>query len=85
MTLPLNCLPEGETLVDLARRECAIGFELRFCRSVAVSPGETATLRQKCNSKPMAHSRRARSARVSPSGRQLRGSVMAGAFLRGWE
>ncbi|MET4102801.1 hypothetical protein ACSSV6_003505 [Roseovarius sp. MBR-38] len=32
-----NCLPEGETLADLARRECAIGFDLRFCRSVAVS------------------------------------------------
>ena len=35
--LSLNCLPEGETLADLARRECAIGFDLRFCRSVAVS------------------------------------------------
>ena len=32
-----NCLPEGETLADIARRECAIGFDLRFCRSVAVS------------------------------------------------
>ncbi|WP_323032968.1 hypothetical protein [Paracoccus sp. (in: a-proteobacteria)] len=32
-----NCLSEGETLADLARRECAIGFDLRFCRSVAVS------------------------------------------------
>jgi hypothetical protein len=38
MTNPsLNCLSEGETLDDLARRECAIGFDLRFCRSVAVS------------------------------------------------
>jgi len=38
MTNPsLNCLPEGETLADLARRECAIGFDLRFCRSVPVS------------------------------------------------
>jgi hypothetical protein len=35
--LSLNCLSEGETLADLARRECAIGFDLRFCRSVAVS------------------------------------------------
>jgi len=38
MTNPsLNCLSEGETLTDVARRECAIGFDLRFCRSVAVS------------------------------------------------
>jgi len=37
MTLPLNCLPEGETLDDVIHRECAIGFDLRFCRSVAVS------------------------------------------------
>ena len=37
MTLIPNCLPEGETLADLARRECAIGFDLRCCRSVAVS------------------------------------------------
>ena len=35
--LALNCLAEGETLADLARRECAIGFDLRFCRSVAAS------------------------------------------------
>ena len=40
MTLPLNCLSEGETLGDLVRRNCAIGFDLRFCRSVAVSPGD---------------------------------------------
>ena len=38
MTLSFNCLPEGETLADLIRRECAIGFDLRFCRSVAISP-----------------------------------------------
>ena len=44
MTLPLNCLSEGETLADLARRECAIGFELRFCRSVAVSPDDRDTI-----------------------------------------
>jgi hypothetical protein len=37
MTLIPNCLSEGETLADIARRECAIGFDLRFCRSVAVS------------------------------------------------
>ena len=35
--LSLNCLSEGETLSDIVRRECAIGFDLRFCRSVAVS------------------------------------------------
>ena len=37
MTPSFNCLPEGETLADLIRRECAIGFDLRFCRSVATS------------------------------------------------
>ncbi len=37
MTQSFNCLTEGETLDDLIRRECAIGFDLRFCRSVAVS------------------------------------------------
>jgi hypothetical protein len=37
MTLSLNCLSEGETLADLIRRECAIGFDLRFCCSVAVT------------------------------------------------
>ena len=35
--LPLNCLSEGETLDHLIRRNCAIGFDLRFCRSIAVS------------------------------------------------
>ena len=35
--LPLNCLSEGETLDGIVRRNCAIGFDLRFCRSVAVS------------------------------------------------
>ena len=44
MTLPVNCLPEGETLADLARRECAIGFDLRFCRKVAVSPDDRDTI-----------------------------------------
>lgn len=38
MTMPaLNCLSEGETLDGIVRRNCAIGFDLRFCRSVAVS------------------------------------------------
>ena len=32
-----NCLSEGEAPDDLIRRECAIGFDLRFVRSVAVS------------------------------------------------
>jgi len=45
MTNPsLNCLSEGETLDDLARRECAIGFDLRFCRSEAVSPDDRETI-----------------------------------------
>ena len=44
MTLLLNCMPEAENLVDLARRECAIGFELRFCRSVAVSERDCDTV-----------------------------------------
>ena len=45
MTNPsLNCLSEGETLDDLARRECAIGFDLRFCRSVAVSFDDRETI-----------------------------------------
>ena len=39
----LNCLSEGETLAAIARRECAIGFDLRFCRSVAISPDDRAT------------------------------------------
>ena len=44
MTNPsMNCLSEGETLDDLARRECAIGFDLRFCRSVAISPNDRDT------------------------------------------
>ena len=39
-----NCLPEGETLTDLVRRNCAIGFDLRFCRSVAVTPEDRDTI-----------------------------------------
>jgi len=44
MTLTPNCLPEGETIADLARRNCAIGFDLRFCRSVAISPDDRETI-----------------------------------------
>lgn len=41
--LPPNCLIEGETLAELVRRNCAIGFDLRFCRTIAHTPedGET--------------------------------------------
>ncbi len=42
--LSLNCLPEGETLDDLVRRNCAIGLDLRFCRSVAVNPDDRDTI-----------------------------------------
>jgi len=45
MTSPsLNCLSEGETLADIARRNCSIGFDLRFCRSVAVRPEDRETI-----------------------------------------
>ena len=44
MTLTLNCLPEGETLDDVVRRNCAIGFDLCFCRSVAVSQDDRETI-----------------------------------------
>jgi hypothetical protein len=44
MTPAFNCLPEGETLADLARRECPIGFDLRFCRSVAISEHDRDTV-----------------------------------------
>jgi hypothetical protein len=44
LTLTLNCLPEGETLDDVVRRNCAIGFDLRFCRSVAVSQDDRETI-----------------------------------------
>ena len=44
MTLTLNCLPEGKTLDDVVRRNCAIGFDLRFCRSVAVSQDDRDTI-----------------------------------------
>ena len=45
MTLPsLNCLSEGETLADVIRRECAIGFDLRFCRRVAMSEHDRDTI-----------------------------------------
>ena len=42
--LSLNCLSEGETLDDVIRRNCAIGFDLRFCRSVAISPDDRDTI-----------------------------------------
>ena len=44
MTQSFNCLTEGETLDDLIRRECAIGFDLRFCRSVAMSQHDRDTI-----------------------------------------
>ena len=45
MTMPsLNCLCEGETLDEVIRRECAVGFDLRFCRSVAVSEHDRDTI-----------------------------------------
>lgn len=44
MTQSFNCLIEGESLDDLIRRECAIGFDLRFCRSVAVSEHDRDTI-----------------------------------------
>jgi hypothetical protein len=44
MTQSFNCLTEGEPLDDLIRRECAIGFDLRFCRSVAVSEHDRDTI-----------------------------------------
>ena len=44
MKIPsLNCLTEGQTLDDIARRNYAIGFDLRYCRSVAVSPDDRDT------------------------------------------
>ena len=43
MTILCNCLSEGETLDHIVRRNCAIGFDLRFCRSVAVSPDDRDT------------------------------------------
>lgn len=44
MRVTCNCLPEGENLDDLIRRNCAIGFDLRFCRSVAVTPEDRDTV-----------------------------------------
>jgi len=41
--LSLNCLSEGETLDHIIRRNCAIGFDLRFCRSVTISPDDRDT------------------------------------------
>ena len=39
-----NCLSEGETLAEVVRRNCAIGFDLRFCCSVAVSEHDRDTI-----------------------------------------
>jgi hypothetical protein len=44
MPLPCNCLPEGETLDDLVRRNCAIGIDLRFCRNDVMTPEETSII-----------------------------------------
>lgn len=44
MTLTPNCLSEGKTLTEVIRRECAIGFDLRFCRSIAISPDDRDTV-----------------------------------------
>ena len=44
MPLSCNCLPKGEALEDLSRRNCAIGFDLRFCRNDAVTPDETSII-----------------------------------------
>lgn len=43
MTQSFNCLSEGETLYGIVRSNCAIGFDLRFCRSVAISPDDRDT------------------------------------------
>ena len=34
----------SDTLGDLIRRNCAIGFDLRFCRSIATSPEDRDTI-----------------------------------------
>lgn len=44
MDITCNCLPDGESLDDIVRRDCAIGFDLRFCRSVAVNPEDRDTI-----------------------------------------
>jgi len=44
MDIPCNCLSEGETLADLIRRTCVLGFDLRFCRSAAVNPEDRDTI-----------------------------------------
>ncbi|SLN77987.1 hypothetical protein [Roseisalinus antarcticus] len=44
MDMSCNCLPDGETLDDIVRRNCAIGFDLRSCRSVAVSRDDRNTV-----------------------------------------
>lgn len=44
MTIPCNCLSEGDALSDLIRRTCAIGLDLRFCCSVATSSEDRDTV-----------------------------------------
>jgi hypothetical protein len=42
--MQFNCLPEGETLADLVRRDHINGFDLRFCRSDATDPDDRSTI-----------------------------------------
>ncbi len=44
MTIPCNYLTDGDTLADLIRRNCVLGFDLRFCRSVATNPKDRDTI-----------------------------------------
>ena len=44
MDMSCNWLPEGETLDDIVRLNCAIGFDLRFCRSVTVAEDDRDTV-----------------------------------------
>jgi len=44
MDMSCNRLPEAKALADIARRECATGFDLRFCRDIAVSPDDRDTV-----------------------------------------
>lgn len=36
-----NCLPEGETLADMIRRDNPLGFDLRFCKQSPDGDGST--------------------------------------------
>jgi hypothetical protein len=44
MTPTMNCLLAGEELDDVIRRNCAIGFDLRFCRTDSGSPPDRFTI-----------------------------------------